>query len=227
MTKTPNNPENPTLKLVDGKEPQLNAAGPTPKPSDINPFRLEHLVIRPAYKDAPDLVTSMATIPVLDKAGDQTFFMVHPNPEYAQVLLVIKFDADREWYVVSPAVASALSDEKSIRMAKIYPCRSMTGKEFLVVAPMPRDTDSSLWLSSKHECMEAARSRFIRMRSNQEAGQWVQQYAKNAMPEVPPDWGIESYESILLRGFKTPRQDRYVDTMDHPVVKSLEGIPLC
>jgi hypothetical protein len=219
----------PDLKVVGGK---AEAAAPDPKPAEINPFDLESLVMVPAYKEPTGMVTSVATLPVQDKAGPQTFFMCHPDPQYSQILCVVKWHesddpSKGDWYVVHPNVARAMPDEPTFRLAKIYFCISQTGKEFLVVVPMPRDNDKGDWISSKHACFEAARSRFIKMNSNTAAGQWVYQYAMTDGPEPPPAWPTESYISILKRGFKSPRQDRYIATMDHYVIKALQGIRPC
>jgi hypothetical protein len=225
----------PDLKLVAGKEPSLSAAGPTPpspKPSEINPFDLASLVVQPAYKEPTGMVASATTLPVQDKAGPQTFYMTHPNPEYAQVLYVVKWHESGEysqgdWYVVHPSVVAAMPDEPTFRKAKIYYCISQTGREFLVVVPMPRDKDKGAWITSKHTCFEVARSRFVKMNSNTNAGQWVYTYAQTDGPEPPPAWPDESYMSILKRGFTSPRQDRYIATLDHYVVRALRGIRPC
>ena len=62
---------------------------------------------------------------------------------------------------------------------------------------MPSDNDKSDWIASKHACMEAAQSRFVKMNSNTNAGQWVYTYAQTDGPEPPPAW---------------PRQVLHVDT---------------
>jgi hypothetical protein len=104
-----------------GGKPKLSAAGPTPPPAEINPFELEGLVVRPAYKTPTGMVTSPAAIPVKDKAGPATFFMTHPNPEYAQDLHVIKWadegDETRgEWYVVHPNIARTIEDDPVLKL---------------------------------------------------------------------------------------------------------------
>jgi hypothetical protein len=220
----------PDLKVVDDKK--VEAAAPDPKPAEINPFRLEDLVVQPAYKAGVNMVTSAATIPVLEKPGPQTFFMTHPDPQYAQTLWGVKWheseDPSRgEIYILHPSIQAAMQEEKTFRRYKVYYCQSQTGREFLVAAAMPEDGDKSLWLQSKHEGLEAARSRFLKMFSNQPAGQWQYSYAETDGPETPPNWSQESYQSILMRGFRTPRQDRYIATLDHYVVRALKGRRPC
>ena len=213
--------QQPDLKVVDGG-----------KPAEINPFNLEELVVQPAYKTGGNMQTSAATIPVQDKGGPATFFMTHPDPQYAQIFWGIKWSESDEGskgdiYIMHPSVQAAMPEEKLFRRYKIYVCCSQTGREFLVAAAMPEDTDKTLWLSSKHECLEAARSRYLKMFSNQAAGQWQYTYAETDGPETPPNWSNEGYSRILMRGFKTPRQDRYIGTLDHFVIKALKGIRPC
>ena len=220
----------PDLKVV-GEDNKAGAT-PDPKPAEINPFRLEDLVVQPFYKTGVNMVTSAATISVQEKPGPQTFFRTYPDPTYAQIFWGVKWheseDPSRgEIYVMHPSVQAAMPEEKTFRRYKVYFCMSQTGREFLIAAAMPEDSDKTLWLSSKHEGLEAARSRFLKMFSNQPAGQWQWTYADTDGPETPPNWSQESYQSILMRGFKTPRQDRYIQTLDHFVVRALKGRPPC
>jgi hypothetical protein len=219
-----------TTKDTAADSPKLSAAGPTPpqKPADINPFELEGLVVRPAYKTPTGMASSVAAIPVRDKAGPATFFMVHPNPEYAQDLHVIKWseegDESRgEWYVVHPNVARIIEDDPVLKLARIYYCISQTGYEFLVVVPLNSGAKSDTY-SSKHAVFEAARSRFLKMQWVSGAMQWVYRYAETDGPETPPAWTDETYLSILKRGFNSPKQDRYISSADHEVMRSLRGL---
>jgi hypothetical protein len=213
-----------------GDDLKLNAAGPTPpqKAADINPFDLAGLVVKPAYKTPTGMVTSMMAIPVRDKMGSASFFMTHPNPEYAQELYVLKFSEDGEetrgeWYVVHPNVAAAIGDDPALRVAKLYYCITQTGHESIVVVPVGDGGARDVY-ASKHAVFEAARSRFVKMRWTGGAMQWVYTYAETDGPEPPPNWPDESYQSILKRGFKSPKQDRFVDAIDHYVAKALRGI---
>jgi hypothetical protein len=156
---------------------QTEAAAPD-EAGGINPFNLEELVVQPAYKIGANMVTSAATLPVQEKPGPQTFFMTHPDPQYAQVFWGVKWheseDPSRgEIYIMHPSVQAAMQDEKTFRRFKIYYCTSQTGREFLVAAAMPEAGDKTLWLPSKHEGLEAARSRFLKMFSNQPAAMAV------------------------------------------------------
>ena len=226
MIKTPKN-----AKAAAADSPKLSAAGGSTspqKPADINPFELEGLVVRPAYKSPTGMITSTQAIPVRDKAGPATFFMVHPNPEYAQDLYVIKWsdegDETRgEWYVVHPNVARTVEDNPLLKLARIYYCISQTGHEFLVVVPLFSGSKSDTF-SSKHAVFEAARSRFLKMHWVSGAMQWVYTHAETDGPETPPSWTDESYQSILMRGFKSPKQDRYINSTDHEVMRSMRGL---
>jgi hypothetical protein len=228
MAKAPKNVK--TKKTAN--EPKPSGAGLTPphKPAEINPFELEGLVIRPTYKSPTHMVASSLAIPVRDKAGPATFFMVHPDPAYAQELYVIKWSEDGEetrgdWYVVHPNVAKIIEGDPALKAAKIYYCISQTGHEFLVVVPVG-DGGKGDTYASKHTVFEAARSRYLKMYWVSGAKQWQYVYAEEGDkgPDVPPAWPEESYQSILMRGFKSAKQDRYVNTNDHFVMKAMRGI---
>jgi hypothetical protein len=209
------------------RSPKPTAAPEPSKPSEINPFELSGLVIRPAYKNPTGMITSPSAIPVRDKAGPATFFMTHPDPEYAQELYTLKWSdnddgKDGEIYLVHPNIARIIEDDPLLKPAKIYYCISQTGGEFLAVVPT-----SSEHYDTKHAVFEAARSRFLKMRWVKGVGQWVSTYAEkenDSSPETPPSWTEETYQSILLRGFNSVKQDRYIRTADHYVIKALRGI---
>jgi hypothetical protein len=125
--------KSPDLKVVGGKV-EAAAPAPDPKPAEINPFNLEELVVQPSYKVGVNMVTSAATIPVLEKPGPQTFFMTHPNPEYAQIFWGVKWheseDPSRgEVYIMHPSVQAAMQEEKTFRRYKVYYCNSQTGRD--------------------------------------------------------------------------------------------------
>jgi hypothetical protein len=217
-------------KTTDG--PKLSGAGPTPPQiaAEVNPFELEGLVIRPAYKSATHMINSPLAIPVKDKGGPATFFMCHPDPEYAQELFVIKWSEEGEetrgdWYVVHPNVAKVIQDDPALKTAKIYYCISQTGHEFLVVVPVADGSKGDVY-ASKHAVFEAARSRYLKMYWVSGAKQWAYTYAEEGDrgPDIPPAWTEESYQSILKRGFKSAKQDRYINSIDHFVMKAMRGI---
>jgi hypothetical protein len=232
MTKAPK--AGKTEKVAD--EPKLNAAGPTPpqKPSGINPFELEGLIIQPAYKATTGMVKSTLAIPVRDKAGSATFFMTHPDPTYAPPLFALKWSEEGEetrgdWYVVHPNAAKAIEDDQALKAVRIYYNISQTGHEFLVVVPIGDGEKKDVY-ASKHAVFEAARSRYLKMQWVSSAMQWQHTHAakeNDSSPDVPPAWTEESYQSILKRGFATAKQDRYIGASDHYVLKALRGIRPC
>ena len=215
--------------------PKLNAAGPTPPqtPAEINPFELEGLVIKPSYKNPTGMVASALAIPVKDKGGTATFFMVHPDPQYAQELFAIKWSEEGEdrggdWYIVHPNVAALIETDPNLKRVKTYYCISQTGHEFLVVVPVGDGAKGDVY-ATKHAVFEAARSRYLKMYWVSGAKQWGYTYAEEGDrgPDVPPAWTEEIYLSILKRGFKSAKQDRYINTPDHFVMKAIRGIRPC
>jgi hypothetical protein len=216
-------------------ELKLNAAGPTPpqKPGEINPFELSGLVIQPAYKSPTGMVKSTLAIPIKEKASPGTFFMTHPDPTYAPPLFALKWgdgeDTSGDWYVVHPNVAKAIEGDPMLKAVRIYYCVSQTGHEFLVVVPIG-DGGAKDGYASKHAVFEAALSRYVKMTWVRGAMQWQYTYAEkenDSSPDVPPAWTNESYQEILKRGFHTMKQDRYIGTPDHYVLKALRGIRPC
>ena len=214
--------ETPDLTIV-GDEETAGIPAPPPKPVLPDPYDLKSLAVTPAYVSAAGTKSALTAIPVREKPGDQVWFRVHPDPDYARVFNTIVWAKDKEIYLAAPAVVAEYP--KEFKQAKIYICMSMTGSLFAWMVAMPTENSTGNWLSSKHEAAEFARKRSIRIRSNKDTGQWEYTYSEDPIPEKDPVWPNETYIGLINRAFM--KANHFIDTPDHEVMRYLRGLPLC
>jgi hypothetical protein len=149
----------------------------------------------------------------------QAFFRVHPDPAFSLDTAVIdlKIGADRDVYLVAPELRPQLVDEiVAIRLftvidrqgtVTLWPCR--------LAGP---DGRLNTWYETALQAAELAKSRWIRITADQSLGGYQPHAASGALPE--PEWPDVTFEELLKLAFK----DRYIDSLDHPVVKTLRGL---
>jgi hypothetical protein len=218
--------QTPDLKIVTDNIDDIGAATQPAKPVPVvppDPFDLESLTVTPAYISASGVKSVAVPIPVRDKPGDQCWFCVHPDPQYARVFNTVTWVKDKEIYLAAPSVAAEYP--KDFKPAMMYVCMSMTGTLFIWMVHMPTEHSSGNWLSSKHEAAEFARKRSIRIRSDKETESWKYTFSEDPIPEADPQWPNESYASLINRAFM--KVNHFIDTPDHEVMRFLRGLPLC
>jgi hypothetical protein len=190
-----------------------NGAGALPDPTN-----LLSLAIDPATYLQTGAVTRVRQI-LVGKPGPQTFFRVHPSPDYRRAFKMVEIkDDDREEYIVMPAFEEELSGEIVIKM--IYTTIDRHGTIRLWPARLPHEDDrkSMRWYTSAHEAAETAMGRWIRLKANMHDGAYETLIAESEIPE--PNWReLPSFGDVLPRAFG----NRVIDSIDHPAIKHLRG----
>jgi len=75
-----------------------------------DPFELDNLRVNQNFGDTVGVKKLLTTVPVR-KPGKQEFVRVHPDPTYREILPLIDLKEDREVYVVTKRMISALAGE--------------------------------------------------------------------------------------------------------------------
>jgi hypothetical protein len=75
------------------------------------------------------------------------------------------------------------------------------------------------WHDSAHAAAELATKQWTRIKAHNSAGQYVTSVAVAKIPE--PEWPDLSFSELLRLAFK----DALIDTINHPVVQRLRGLP--
>ena len=120
-------------------------------------------------------------------------------------------------YLVVPEIAAQLADD--VKLVKLAPGLTRQDKLFLWPCPLiPLGETSNPWHTSHNDAFNAAKSGWIRMKSNRACGFYDIIEPEKIMPE--PDWPDMSFADMLQIAFN---DDHIVDRDDHPALRRLKG----
>ena len=178
-------------------------------------FDLDRLRLPHNFAETVGVKKALITVPVR-KPGRQDFIRVHPDPNYRFETTLLELNGDHETYLVAPELRSELQGE-AIPKA-LFTTINRQGVLTLWPIRLPGE-DGRLddWNASALEATEMAQKRWIRVASNRSLGAYEVYEARGNLPE--PDWPAMEFLKILEIAFK----DRYIDGLDHPVIRQLRG----
>ena len=180
-----------------------------------NLFDLSRLRLSQNFAETVGVKKALITVPVR-KPGRQDFIRVHPDPNYRIETAVVELKEDGEIYLVAPDLWSELPGELTPKA--LFATMNRQGVLFLWPIRLPgEDGRLDEWNASALEAAEMAQKRWIRVASNRSLGAYEVYEATGNLPE--PDWPTVDFQKILEIAFK----GRYIDDLDHPVIKRLRG----
>jgi hypothetical protein len=185
----------------------------TPDPFDPASLRLD-----PSYAETVGVRKELITVPVR-KPNKHEFVRVHPNELYRltpAAIIELKEERGSEIYLVTPTIALGLPDE--FTPATLFTAISKQGNLFLWPVKLPSpDGKENGWHRSARETVGKAMTHWVRVRANMFLGAYDLFVAQADFPE--PEWPDVPFQKILRTAFR----DRYVDSLDHPLLKRLRG----
>ena len=220
----PNTPEDAALAAVDPAdsgcdddccppvEPGNSQVDEAPDPFD--PARL-----RLSQDQAAGLGVKkqLLTIPV-KKPSKERWVRVHPDESHRVQTAVIELKDDREIYLVDRELWAELAAEATFSPRALFTAMDRQGVLFIWPIRLPGpDGRIDDWSQSAIDAAEMAAERWVRVASNMDAGHYDVFTTEASLPE--PEWPDVSFGELLRVAFK----DRYIDSLDHPVLKKLRG----
>ena len=180
-----------------------------PNPLDPAKFRLDQ-----DYADL-EVETVITSIPVR-KPNRQEFVRVHPDPTFQASVALIEFQEDREFYLVAREILKSAADY--FTPVTLYTTINRQGAFFLWPAKMPKLGGRVLaWHQSAHRAADLAKTHWVQLKANMSCHAYDVSVAKGDLAE--PEWPEMSFEEIFRLAF----QDHVIDSLDHPVLRRLEG----
>lgn len=176
---------------------------------------LENLRLDQNFSQLVGVTTLTTTIPV-KKPGKFDFFRVHPDPNYQLQTALLELKEESETYLVDPLLWSEL--EPFLTKKILFVCINRQQVVFVWPARLP-DTNGRLdnWSKSALLAAQMAVDNWVRIKANMNLGAYEISQPVAVFPEpVWPDMELDKLLNIAFDG-------RYIDSIDHPVVKKLRG----
>jgi hypothetical protein len=184
---------------------------PDPFPTDLESLRL------PQDFAAEAKVKKLLTTVPVRKPGPQHFFRVHPDPAWQlSPAAIIELKDEREVYLVDPTIVPEMPNETANATIVTTITRQGTVALWPLRLPTP-DSRRNDWHRTALEAAEMAMGRWIRIRANMSLGAYETYLAEATIPD--PTWPDVAFLELVRIAFR----DRYINNVDHPVLKVLRG----
>jgi hypothetical protein len=208
-----------TPKLQAVADTEIDAVAGTETVAPPDPFSVEALRLGQNFVEKSGVRKLLTTVPVR-KPSKQEWIRVHPDESYRDIFAVIKLEEDGDFYIIAPAIARELMNETLA--VTIYTVINKQGVVFLWPVRVPNpDARVNAWHTSAIEAAEMAMKRSIRVKANTALKAYEIALQDDPIPEIDPVWPDLSFAELLSIGFR--KVGRLVDSLDHPVVKKLQG----
>lgn len=160
---------------------------------------------------------ALLTLPV--RKPDKAWWVrVHGDPDYRLETNVIELKEDRETYLVAPALWPQLATESTFSPRAFVIAVNRQGVHFLWPIKLPgADGRLDEWSRSALEAVDRATKGWVRVQANLSLGAYEVWETTASIPE--PEWPTTQLKDMLRVAFR----DRYIDTLNHPVLLRLRG----
>jgi len=180
-----------------------------------NPFDPRRLRISQGFAEGATARKIVSAVQVR-KPNRQEYFRVHPSLDMRIETLLLDFKQEGVTYLVDPEIAPAIPGEAAAKM--LYLAVTRQGALLLWPVRMPDEQGNiDHYNAAAHRAAMMAESSWVRIAANKGAGTYDIYEALDQMAE--PDWPEMTFGKILELAFKM----RYIETLDHPVVRRLLG----
>lgn len=186
------------------------------KPSN-DPFDPRNIRLGQNFSESLGIKPVLTHIPVKSKPPAQEFIRVLPDLTRRIEASILEWQADREMYLVAPDIHEALSSHAKPR--RLLLTVTATNNLFLWALKLtPPGERENTWNLTAYNAAVLAEQKWINMISSSTAQAYLTREAEGIIPE--PTWPDLSLAKILELSFR----DRFIQSLDHPVVKKLKGI---
>ena len=189
---------------------------PDSAPNPIDPARLR---LSQDFTTEAGVKKALVRIPVR-KPAREWFVRVHADEAYRleTAVLELKDSDDRDMYLIAPELRSELAHEPTFGLRALFTAMTRQGVLFIwpVALPGP-DGRENPWHQSLAEAARMAKTGWVRVAANMNLGAYDVWEAQAVLPE--PEWPEKPFAELLQTAFK----NRYIDSLDHPVLQQLQG----
>jgi hypothetical protein len=158
---------------------------------------------------------AQTTIPVR-KPGSRNFFRVHPDEEYRLYNVPVVEDEKRETYILAPDLEIPEDLERFVSHVNLVTCLNHRGTLFL----WPYKNSTNDWSKSASRIARRAIGEWVRLQADMDANCYRVETAPAELRAIEPTWPKMTFNEI----FNTAFEDKCIDSLDHPVIRSLRGL---
>jgi len=161
----------------------------------------------------------ITTVPVR-KPERQVFVQVHPSTEFRLETYLLEYRDEKATQVLTYIVNPNLWEHLGELLVRKVLLTSITRQGVLFLWPIKlpgRDGRSDRWSESAIVAAKHAETNWVRISTNMGLGGYDVFKAKAELPK--PVWPQVDLDQIIKLAF----QDRYIDSLDHDVIRSLRG----
>lgn len=176
---------------------------------------LDKLRLSQNFSDLAGVKKALVTVPVR-KPNRQEFVRVHPNENMSLQTAVLQLKEERETYLVDPSLWSEVPGE----LIPMVFFTTINRQSVLTLWPIRlpgEDGRHNQWHLSALEAKTEAKKHWIRLSANFSLGGYDVFIATGDFPE--PVWPEFPLQKIIEIAFK----DRFIQDLDHPVLRRLRG----
>lgn len=178
-------------------------------------FDLEKLRLSQNFSEIVGVKRVQLNVPVR-KPKRQEFVRVHPEEDMYIETTVLDFDEEGETYLIDPKLRPVLADD--IKAVAIFTVINRQGVVFLWPIPLPdEDGRHNSYHKTALEAAAKAKVGWIKIKAVRGLKGYVVEYPTASIPD--PEWPEETFQEILKKAFG----DRFIDSLDHPVLRRLRG----
>lgn len=202
---------------ADGETLKAKATATPPKTAAPDPFDPAKLRLSQGMTAAFGVKKHLTTLPVR-KPSKEWFVRCHNDPTFRLETCVLELKEDAEIYLISPEVRDDLAGESTVSPRLLMTAINKQGTPFLWPIRLPgADGRHDEWSKSAMEAASIATKGWVRVQANMNLGAYEVYEATGNLGD--PEWPKLPFNELLRIAFK----DRYIDTLDHPVLKRLRG----
>jgi len=192
-------------------------AGGTTDDAAPDPFDPGRLRLSQDFAAGLGVKKALLTVPVR-KSSKEWWVQTHPDESYRIQTAVLELKEDRELYLVDPALWEELATESTFGPRALFTTITRQGVVLLWPIRLPGpDGKIDEWNRSALEAATMAVGQWVRVAPNMNLGANEVYTASADLPA--PEWPGIPFAELLRVAFR----DRYLDTLDHPVLKRLRG----
>lgn len=183
--------------------------------SDDKRFDPSRLRLSQDFESQSGVKKLLLTVPV-KKPNKQEFIRVQQDEAYRLQTFVLELKEERETYLVERSLWDELASELVPKVLMTAVTRQ--GVVFLWPIRLPtEDGRHDPWSRSAMDAADRAQVAWVRIAANISLGAYDVFEANGELP--PPEWPELSFERLLEIAF----HDRFIDQIDHPIVRRLRG----